>query len=102
MINNLASNYDARNKKLQNLRLAETGDCSSDMPHMLNGNHLADPHFSVAAVYVGTIAVPLQSFVACHHNRLEIVEYLIRQAEYEIPGGKAINAAAAAGHTEVP
>ena len=39
--------------------------------------------------------------IACHHNRLEIVDYLIRQAEYEISDGKAVNAAAAAGHTEV-
>ena len=39
--------------------------------------------------------------IACRHNRLEVVEYLIRQAEYDISDGRAINAAAAAGHAEV-
>ena len=38
--------------------------------------------------------------IACRHNRVEIVEYLM-QGDYDISDGRAVNAAAAAGHAEV-
>ena len=39
--------------------------------------------------------------IACRHNSIEIVIYLIKNAGYDISDGKAVNAAAAAGHTRV-
>ena len=39
--------------------------------------------------------------IACRHNRLEVEEYPMWLAVYDISDGRAINAAAAAGHAEV-
>lgn len=39
--------------------------------------------------------------IACRHNRFEIVAKLAKQAEYDISDGRAVTAAAAAGHAEV-
>lgn len=36
--------------------------------------------------------------IACRHNRVQIVEYLMTQGEYDISDGRAVNAAATAGH----
>lgn len=39
--------------------------------------------------------------IACRHDRVEIVAYLIQHAEFDISDGRAINIAAATGHAEV-
>ena len=39
--------------------------------------------------------------IACRHNRLRIVKYLVTSGYYVISDGRAVNAAAAAGHAEV-
>ena len=39
--------------------------------------------------------------IACRHNRIKVVEYLVQQAEYDVSDGRAVNAAAAAGHADV-
>ena len=39
--------------------------------------------------------------IACRHNRIEIVEYLLQEAEYDVSDGRAVDAAAAAGHADV-
>ena len=39
--------------------------------------------------------------IACRHNRIRIVEYLVQLAEYDVSDGRAVNAAAAAGHADV-
>ena len=39
--------------------------------------------------------------IACRHNSFRIVEYLVKLAEYDVSDGRAVNAAAAAGHTDV-
>ena len=39
--------------------------------------------------------------IACRHNRIKIVEYLVQLAEYDVSDGRAVNAAAAAGHADV-
>ena len=39
--------------------------------------------------------------IACRHNRIRIVDNLIKQAEYDVSDGKAVNAAAATGYTDV-
>ena len=39
--------------------------------------------------------------IACRHDRIGIVKYLIQRAEYDFSDGRAINAAAAAGHAGV-
>ena len=36
--------------------------------------------------------------ISCRQNRIEIVKYLMDQGEYDISDGRAVNAAAAAGH----
>ena len=39
--------------------------------------------------------------IACRHNRIEIVEYLVQLAKYDVSDGRAVNVAAAAGHADV-
>ena len=39
--------------------------------------------------------------IACRHNRIEIVKFLCQQGGYDISDGRAVNAAATAGHAEV-
>lgn len=39
--------------------------------------------------------------IACRHNKIEIVEYLVRIADYDVSDGRAVNATAAAGHADV-
>ena len=39
--------------------------------------------------------------IACRHNRITIVEYLVQLVEYDVSDGRAVNAAAAAGHADV-
>ena len=39
--------------------------------------------------------------IACRHNRIEIVKYLIERGEYDVSDGRAVNTAATAGHAEV-
>ena len=39
--------------------------------------------------------------IACRHNRIKVVEYLVQQAEYDVSDGRAVDAAAAAGHADV-
>ena len=39
--------------------------------------------------------------IACRHNRIKIVEYLVYQLEYDVSDGRAVDAAAAAGHADV-
>ena len=39
--------------------------------------------------------------IACRHNRIRIVEYLVQLAEYDVSDGRAVNAAAAAGHADI-
>ena len=39
--------------------------------------------------------------IACRHNKINIVEYLLQVAKYDVSDGRAVNAAAAAGHADV-
>ena len=39
--------------------------------------------------------------IACRHNKVNIVEYLLQLAKYDVSDGRAVNAAAAAGHADV-
>lgn len=39
--------------------------------------------------------------IACRQNRIEIVKYLMEQGDYDISDGRAVNAAASAGHAEL-
>ena len=39
--------------------------------------------------------------IACRHNSIDIVKYLIQQQGYDISDGRAVNVAATAGQTEV-
>ena len=39
--------------------------------------------------------------IACRNNEVEIVRYLVKQAVYDISDGRALDAAASAGHAEV-
>ena len=39
--------------------------------------------------------------IACRHNRVNIVEYLLQLAKYDVSDGRVVNAAAAAGHADV-